>query len=278
MSLFRCPNCGEPLAREPGAFRCPNRHSFDIAREGYVHLLPPNQKHSALPGDDREMIAARRAFLSEGYYQPLLNMLCSLILAYPSENPVILDAGCGEGFYSSGIFRALRAAGRAPRMAGTDISKFALRAAAKREKEIEFAVASSYHLPLADGAADVLVNCFSPLALEEFRRVLRPGGLFLYVVPGPRHLWEMKEILYDHPYPNEEKETPYEGFSYREIVPSDGFITLESREDIQNLFRMTPYFWKTPKAGTARLETLDRLTVQTSFRVHIFQKEDRHDR
>ena len=158
-------------------------------------------------------------------------------------------------------------------MAGTDISKFALRTAAKREKDVEFAVASSYRLPLADGSVDVLLNCFSPLALEEFRRVLRPGGWFLYVVPGPRHLWEMKEILYDKPYPNEEKETPYEGFRYREIVPVESSAVIENQTDLQNLFRMTPYAWKTPRAGAERLAALDRLEVRFSFRVHVFEKD-----
>lgn len=120
---------------------------------------------------------------------------------------------------------------------------------------------------------DVVLNCFSPLALEEFWRVLKPGGWFFYVVPGAEHLWEMKEILYDKPYPNEERETPYEGFSYRAIVPVEGAVSLERREDIQNLFRMTPYFWKTPKAGAERLAALDGLEVRISFRVHVFQKK-----
>lgn len=272
MNLFRCPVCGEPLARGERAYACPNRHSYDLAKEGYAYLLPPNQKRSAAPGDDRQMALARREFLSRGYYELLLNTLCCEILALCGESPVILDAGCGEGYYTAGIFQALRAAGRRPRMAGTDISKFILRSAARREKGIEFAVASSYRLPLADGSADVLLNCFSPLALEEFRRVLRPGGWFLYVVPGAGHLWEMKEILYEKPYPNEEKESPYEGFAYREIVPVDGTVCLDCREDIQNLFRMTPYFWKTPRAGAERLAALDRLEVRTSFRVHVFEK------
>ena len=118
----------------------------------------------------------------------------------------------------------------------------------------------------------MLLNCFSPLALEEFRRVLKPGGAFFYVVPGAEHLWEMKEILYDKPYPNDEKETPYEGFAYREIVPVEETVTLESRADIQNLFHMTPYFWKTPRAGAERLAALETLTVRTSFRVHVFEK------
>ena len=185
---------------------------------------------------------------------------------------MIWDVGCGEGFYTSGIFRTLAAAGKSPRMAGTDISKPILRSAAKREKGIAWAVASSFHLPAADGAADILLDCFSPLALEEFRRVLRPGGHFLYVVPGPDHLWELKQVLYDRPYPNEEKETPYEGFAYRSIVPVEGTITLPCQADIHALFQMTPYYWKTPKAGAERLAALESLTTRISFRIHIFQK------
>ena len=137
---------------------------------------------------------------------------------------------------------------------------------------MEFAVASSFHLPLADGAADVLLDCFSPLALEEFRRVLRPGGVFLYVVPAADHLWQLKEGRYDQPYANEEKETPYEGFAYEAIVPVEDTITLPCQADIQALFQMTPYYWKTPREGAARLAALETLTTRISFRVHIFRR------
>ena len=271
-SLFRCPVCGEGLIREERAYRCPNRHSYDIAKEGYTYLLPPNQKHSAAPGDDKGMAASRREFLSKGYYAPLLEALCREIGSRTADAPVLLDTGCGEGYYTAGIFRALRDAGKSPRMAGTDISKAILRYAAKREKGIEFAVASSYHLPLPDGSGDILLNCFSPLALEEFTRVLRPGGYFFYVVPAADHLWEMKEVLYENPYPNEEKETPYEGFSYEAIVPVDAVIHLQSQTDIHALFQMTPYYWKTPKSGSERLAALDTLDCRISFRIHIFRK------
>ena len=271
-SLFRCPVCGAPLDRADRVYRCPGRHSYDIAREGYTYLLPPNQKHSVAPGDDRGMAAARREFLSKGYYGPLLNTLCCQILALSGDSPVIWDVGCGEGYYTAGIYQALTAAGRSPRMAGTDISKSILRYAARRERRIEWAVASSYHLPAADASADVLLDCFSPLALEEFRRVLKPGGHFLYVVPGPDHLWELKQVLYDRPYPNEEKETPYEGFQYEAVVPVESAVTLPCQADIHALFQMTPYYWKTPKAGAERLAALDSLTTRISFRVHIFRK------
>ena len=273
-SLFRCPVCGAPLDREERICRCPNRHSYDIAREGYTYLLPPNQKHSAAPGDDRGMAAARRDFLSKGYYAPLLNTLCCQILSLSGDFPVIWDVGCGEGYYTAGIYQALAAAGKQPEMAGTDISKFILRYAARRCHSVEFAVASSYHLPLADGSVDLLLDCFSPLALEEFRRVLRPGGYFLYVVPAADHLWQLKEVLYDRPYPNEEKETPYAGFTYQAIVPVEDTIHLPCRADIQALYLMTPYCWKTPRSGAERLEQLETLDCRIAFRIHIFQKKE----
>lgn len=271
-SLFCCPICGAPLTREERSYRCSAGHSYDIAKEGYTHLLPPNRKHSAAPGDDKGMAAARRDFLSKGYYSPLLHTLCSQISDLSGDTPVLLDTGCGEGYYTAGIYQHLCTAGKQPRMAGSDISKFILRSAAKRDKAIEFAVASSYHLPVADQQIDILLNCFSPLALEEFHRVLKPGGYFLYVVPAADHLWEMKEVLYEQPYPNEEKETPYEGFVYERIVPVDANITLENQQDIHALFQMTPYYWKTPKAGAERLAALDTLTTRISFRIHIFRK------
>lgn len=272
MSLFCCPICGEALTREGSAYRCPLRHSYDIAKEGYTYLLPVNQKHSAAPGDDRGMAAARRAFLSRDFYRPLLDALCGLTLSHTGDTPALLDTGCGEGYYTAGVWNALQAAGKQPRMAGIDISKWSVRSAAKRSREIEFAVASSYHLPLGDCSVDLLLNCFSPLALEEFRRVLRPGGTFLYVVPAADHLWELKEVLYDRPYPNEEKETPYQGFAYETVVPAEGVLVLDDPLDMQNLFQMTPYYWKTPKAGAERLAALSHLRVRTAFRIHVFQK------
>ena len=131
------------------------------------------------------MSAARRDFLSKKYYAPLLNTLCSRILPLVGEHPVILDAGCGEGYYTAGIRAALTAAGKTPAIAGIDISKSILRLAAKREKQVEFAVASCYHLPFADETADLLLDCFSPLAIDEFRRVRRLSQGQIGVISAP---------------------------------------------------------------------------------------------
>ena len=162
-SLFVCPLCGAALTRDERAYRCPAGHSFDIAREGYTHLLPANRKHSKAPGDDKAMAAARSAFLGKGYYAPLRDAICELGVSRTGDRPAVLDSGCGEGYYTAGLYQALLDAGKSPVMAGIDISKFILRLAAKREKRVEFAVASSYHLPVADASIDLLLNCFSPL-------------------------------------------------------------------------------------------------------------------
>ena len=272
MSLFLCPICASPLTRGDRAYTCPMGHSYDIAKEGHTHLLPVNRKNSLAPGDDKGMAAARREFLALGCYAPLRDELCRLSVALTGEAPTVLDTGCGEGYYTAGIYRALCQAGKSPQMAGIDISKFILRYAARQERAIEFAVASSYHLPVAAESIELLVNCFSPLALEEFRRVLRPGGHFLYVVPGAKHLWEMKQVLYDRPYLNEVQETPYPGFSYVDIRHVETVITLRSPQEIHALFQMTPYYWKTPKAGAERLGALDTLTTTISFDIHVFER------
>ncbi len=271
MSLFRCPICAAPLERAENCYRCPRGHSYDIAREGYVHLLPANRKHAREPGDDKAMVAARNRFLEGGWYDHLRQCLCELALAHAGERTAFLDAGCGEGYYTAAVAEALSAAGKLEAAAGVDLSKAALRRAARRNGRAEFAVASVYHLPVGDGAAGALLDCFAPLALEEYRRVLRPGGVFLYVVPAPEHLMEMKEVLYDAPYENPDESVEYAGFRYLDVVRVSRRISLEG-ESILDLFHMTPYAWKTPREGVERLLALERLEVTASFRVHVFRR------
>lgn len=273
-SLFCCPLCAGPLEREEKRLVCPAGHSFDRASAGYVHLLPANRKHSRDPGDDRAMVAARSAFLEKGYYAPLREALCQAVGEFAAgrgDAPVLVDSGCGEGYYTAGLCQALP---RAARIAGVDLSRAALRRAAKRAPEAEFAVASVYRLPLAEKSADVLVNIFSPLAAGEFARVLRPGGLFCYAVPSARHLWEMKEILYETPYENPVKREDYPGFRWRSVRELRYPAELESREDILALFGMTPYAWKTPKKGAARLGERERLICQIGFDLHFYERTE----
>ncbi|MEG0803760.1 MAG: methyltransferase domain-containing protein, partial [Pygmaiobacter sp.] len=265
-----CPVCGKVLRNEKGALCCKNNHSFDIAAEGYTHLLPANRMHSAVPGDDKQMVAARRRFLDAGYYEPFARMLCDLA-AEPLRGksaPVLLDAGCGEGYYTAALSRRLKNV----QIAGFDISKFAVKAAAKRYQTIEFSVASIFHIPVLNGSVDVLVDVFAPVVPTEFSRCLRHGGTLIYAVPGARHLFGLKEILYEHPYENEVKNTEYKGFRFLRRVSVQGEIKLSSADDINALFSMTPYYWNTPKEGVALLRATKTLTTEIAFDFLLYTK------
>ena len=269
-SIFTCPVCGEKLVIGVGVYRCAAGHCFDRAKEGYVNLLPANRQHASAPGDDKEMVRARTAFLDSGRYAALKEALCALAERYAGERTVLLDAGCGEGYYTEGLSRVI--AEKGGRTGGADLSKTAVKKAAKRCREAEIAVASVYHLPLAERSVDMVTDCFSPLAKEEYRRVLKDGGRFLYVVPGARHLWEMKEVLYERPYENEVREEAYEGFRLLETVPLSFGFRLENAEEIMALFRMTPYAWKTPKEGVERLTEQKELSLTAEFRILVYER------
>ncbi len=271
LSIFACPLCGEKLAIDEQVYRCTSGHCFDKAKEGYVNLLPANRQHASAPGDDKDMVKARTAFLDSGRYTPLKEALCALAAKYAGERTALLDAGCGEGYYTEGLSRVI--AEKGGRTGGADLSKAAVKKAAKRCREAEIAVSSVYHLPLADGSVDMVTDCFSPLAKEEYRRVLKDGGHFLYVVPGARHLWEMKEVLYEQPYENEVREEAYEGFRLQETVPLSFGIHLEKTEEIMALFRMTPYAWKTPKEGVERLAEQIELGLTAEFRILVYERK-----
>ena len=174
-SLFVCPLCGAALTRDERAYRCPAGHSFDIAREGYTHLLPANRKHSKAPGDDKAMTAARSAFLNKGYYEFLRDALCDIALTYTRHVPAVLDVGCGEGYYTKAVADVLPLSS----VFGTDISKDELTVAAKRAKNVDFAVASSFSLPFADSSIDILLEIFSPYCGDEFKRVLKKDAVFI---------------------------------------------------------------------------------------------------
>ena len=235
-----------------------------------MNLLPVNQRHSDSPGDDKDMVRARTLFLNGGWYSPLRDAICDVVGRVLRDNPVVIDAGCGEGYYSEALCSLARE--RNGRLAGIDLSKDAAKRAAKRCTGAELAVATVYHMPVGDQTAELVTDCFAPLAIDEFHRVLKPGGFFLYVVPGQRHLWEMKEILYDLPYENEIRHEIYDGFHQSEEIPVDFRFRLQEREQIGALFRMTPYAWKTPKEGVERLLGYHDLDLTASFRILIFQK------
>lgn len=275
-SPWQCPLCGQALAG-PGTLRCAQGHSFDRAKEGYWHLLPVQKMRARPPGDSREMVAARRAFLNAGYYGIFGQALGELCLEYgrpaaPGAPLRLLDAGCGEGWYDRCAAQAFAAAQRPLELAGFDIAKPAVRLAAKALPGAQYAVASSFHQPVRTGWADLLLNIFSPFAREEFLRVLRPGGRLIYAVPGPEHLYAMKAVLYETPYRNPEQRVEYPGLRAIGERAVSGRVTVPAAQ-LGALFAMTPYYWKTPRDGAARLAALPELTTEIAFRFLVFEAE-----
>ncbi len=284
MSGFRCPVCGAPLAMAERAYACPGGHSFDRAKSGYVNLLLPDQKHSKSPGDNPLMVTARREFLGKGWYRPLAGAMSGLLCEQLPEGAslTVLDAGCGEGYYTEQFRAALTEAGRPLRLLGVDISKTAADKAARRAKasgvppeEIRYAAASVFRLPVPDGGCDVLLNLFAPYCGEETCRVLRPDGTLLLAVPGVEHLWELKEAAYDRPYRNEVKDPALEGFALTARRAVSYPMTLKNTDDsrdIENLFRMTPYYYKTGRTEQERVAALTELTVTAAFELFAYRR------
>lgn len=151
---YSCPLCHAPLSRGDNHYSCPQRHQFDLAKEGYVNLLPVQFKRSRDPGDSAEMMQARRAFLDAGHYQPLREAIAERLRHYAPAD--LLDIGCGEGYYTHAF------ATIASHSWGLDVSKPAIRAAAKRYPQVSFCVASSQRLPFSDNSFDAVVRIYAP--------------------------------------------------------------------------------------------------------------------
>ncbi len=270
-SGFCCPICGGALKRGEHQAVCPLGHSFDAARQGYLHLLPANKMHSKIPGDARNMVESRRRFLETGYYAPFRKKLCAISKRYAGNRAGarVLDAGCGEGYYTGAVQAALPKA----QVLGFDISKPAVKAAAGRYKNVEFAVASCFSIPVSTASCRLLIDVFAPLAVEEFARVVEPGGYFVYAVPGKRHLWGMKKILYEKPYENQRKDTEYPGFRFltREKVQKE--IVVPDAKTAGALFAMTPYYWKTGVSGGMRLRETAGFSTEIEFDFLVYQRE-----
>ncbi|MET8832715.1 putative RNA methyltransferase [Micromonospora sp. NPDC004540] len=200
LDRLRCPVCAEPLAETTAgtarALRCPRRHSFDVARQGYVNLLAGRAPHS---GDNAEMVAARADFLAAGHYDPVAAALAAkareiVSRSFPNSDayPLVVDAGAGTGWYLAAVLAAL------PDAVGLalDVAKPALRRAARAHPRAAAALADTWQrLPLADDSAAVLVNVFAPRNGAEFHRVLDPAGALLVVTPAADHLAELVDAL-----------------------------------------------------------------------------------
>lgn len=260
-----CPLCGKQLHRGAQALACENRHSFDIARQGYVNLLPVQQKHSAHPGDTREQVLSRRAFLEAGYYAPIADALIAAGRKYAASGE-LLDVGCGEGYYGARLSAALGLP-----LTGLDISKEAVRCAAGKYKNAVWLCATASHLPVADHCVGLLTSLFALTQAEEYRRVLHSRGLYFQVLAAEDHLLHLKSIIYDHVEHRQKDTVPdLPGFERLESVPIRFSFTVED-DQIRSLLSMTPHLYRITKAGAQRLDQTQRLTDTASCVLNVFR-------
>ncbi|MHB0775996.1 putative RNA methyltransferase [Halomonas sp. WWR20] len=269
-----CPLDGDALHRDGSTWRCANGHSFDIARQGYTHLLPVQNKRSRDPGDSKAMVAARQRFLNAGHYRPIAEALSRAVLEQLTTDATAscLDAGCGEGYY---LRELAGAAGERPlELLGLDISKWAVLAAARQDKRASWVVGSNANLPVQSDTLDRVLCLFGFPVYREFRRALKPGGLLIQVDTGPDHLRELREIIYPTLKPEraDDAQIP-EGFTPLATETVSYSLELTGAERIADLLAMTPHLYRASHEGRTRAAALESLTVSVDVRVKRFARE-----
>lgn len=271
MPSFRCPVCQQRLSATDKQWRCANNHSFDVAKEGYLNLLLANKKKTRDPGDNAEMMQHRRRFLESGAYQFLPARMSELLGKFSDQTDAgeALDLGSGEGYYTAQLQKRLTGW----QWHGLDISKPGVRMAAKRYPNLMFSVASSHDLPLEKKSQRVVTQVFAPANIDEVCRVLVPGGVYITVNPGPEHLWELKQHLYDTPH-RHKTEVLEDGrleMVAEEVVSQT--LSLSDQKHMLDLFVMTPYYWNVGYQRQQQLQVLEQLETTASFHIAVYRRK-----
>ena len=270
---LRCPVCHQPLITSEKGTCCQNNHQFDRAKQGYFNLLQSHKKRSKNPGDDKMMVQARSQFLEAGHYSPVVNQLVETIqeLTAGIESPAIFDAGCGEGYYTAEVQKALMSS----RVAGLDISKPAIVACCKRNKQIEWLVGSVNDLPVMENQFDIIISIFSRCDWQEFSRILKPGGHVLVLAPGEKHLFELRQAIYEdvRPYPVDKQvdELP-DSLKLIHSQPVIAQMHLPDSQTIMNLLAMTPHYWHVKPEQKEKLEQKNELECRLDMKLYTIQR------
>lgn len=255
--MIRCPVCKESLQRIDKTYKCKNGHSYDVAKQGYTTLLLRNASHS---GDNKEMVMSRIKFLEGGYYDLLAEKLSQIL--FQKQGETIIDAGCGEGYYTDYLSNSLN-----KKIIGFDLSKSALKYASKQNKRNEYFLSSIFDMPVDDKCADVIINIFAPTPIGEFKRIIKDDGLLVIVGPGPDHLKEMKAILYENPYKNKVK--PIKDFKLMSTYEVK-YTRIITKEYINELYKMTPYSYKTSYEASNKLKDIKEMNMTIDFVISTY--------
>jgi 23S rRNA (guanine745-N1)-methyltransferase len=275
-TVLACPVCGEALTPGAAAAVCANAHSFDRARSGYFNLLLSNQKQSAEPGDSEAMLRSRRAFLQAGFYDSMSTAVNAVVADVLAAKPGahVADIGCGEGFFTSRLKRALDEKGLAPACYGVDISRPGIKMAASLDRDIHWIVASLHRSPFVPRSLDVALSMFAPIDAADSRRIVRDDGALVTVTPGPDHLDALRALLYTTVEPHPRRPSSMEGDTLFELSASARVrepVAIDSAAQILNLLAMTPYYWNISRETRARVEALERLEVILDAVVNVYR-------
>ena len=232
-TVFACPHCTKPLQLTQHEARCENNHLFDRSRDGYINLVVGGRlAATTTSGDTSESLRSRRDFFATGLYAPIASALANALqhIAGP-----VLDVGCGEGYYFTHI--------NSSEKYGIDISKKAVQMASKLLPDGHFAVASAFRLPVVDHSCAAVFSVFAPHSFEEYARVLKQGGTWVTVTPGPHHLQQMRPKR-DHSI-DEREERRSEPPAQAQHAERLQFELDLSPSAATDLFSMTPLVWQT---------------------------------
>lgn len=279
-NIFICPICRTPLKRGDGSLFCTGekRHCYDISSAGYVNLLPPGKASNSKTGDDKGMLVSRRDFLDTGCYKKISDRIAEHIKdnTEDKETVTFIDAGCGEGYHTLNIERALRDSGKSVIAAGLEASKhgalLSAKRAAKSMSSSSFAAANIFDMPVCDGCANAVVSMFAPVPDAEAARVLKDDGVLAVCSSGSRHLWEMREVIYGEPRISPPLSRVPEGFHIVDHSSIEYNITVSGQDKIWALFEMTPFYYRSPAEGRERLRTLNELNVKVEAEYNIYKK------
>lgn len=261
--MLICPLCRQPLIRDGQSLSCPQGHRFDLARQGYVNLLPVQHKNSRAPGDNQQMVEARRRFLARGHYLPIAHHVSRLAAALQPQQ--WLDIGCGEGYYSNQIAQAL------PYSHGyaLDISKQAIRRACALNAQITWLVAGMNHIPLTDASCQLIISLFSPLDWREASRLINPNGSILRIGPASEHLVELRRLLYDDVRDYRDDKHLQKLPTTLQLRATERLrftLNLTQEQDRTDLLSMTPYGWR---ASAQRREAVLDKTFEVTVSVRL---------
>lgn len=266
---YLCPLCQHALVLKDRAYLCAQQHQFDVSKEGYVNLLPVQHKRSKDPGDNKAMMQARFQFLSAGHYQPMRDALGETLktLLTKIPTPQLLDLGCGEGYYTHHLKNVLHNAS----LFGLDISKIMIQSAAKRHADCHFLVASSQRLPFSDTQFDAVIRIFAPCHAKELTRTIKDHGIMVTVTPGPQHLYQLKEQIYQQVHLHD---IPVETLPHFELESEQDIaypMTL-SAEQATLLLQMTPFAWRAPDTLWETLKNTAQFNCDANFTLRVYRK------